>query len=164
MERRPVPYTTGPSWTRFGRLALACEAWEGTLTMKTILLLSILSLALNVPQQSPSETLLSATENAYNPIPSPDGSMIAYVGTGRWEQGSGGMGRSNLASYVKIMDAQGRILTDKPLAEAFIAGWTADGRNLVCYRDHKYFLISTGGEKSKEAEIPYDIQEFMNEA
>jgi len=50
-----------------------------------------------------AEVMLSETENACNPIPSPDGSVIAYVRTGRWEKGSGGLGRSNLRSEVMVM-------------------------------------------------------------
>ena len=95
------------------------------------------------------EVLLSETENAYNPIPSPDGRMIAYVRTGRWEKGSGGLGQSNLRSEVKLMDSEGRILTDKPLAETFLAGWTSDGKSLICYRNREYFLVSLSGEKTK---------------
>ena len=104
--------------------------------------------------QSFNETLLSEKENANNPIPSPDGKMIAFVRTGRWEKGSGGQGRSNLRSEIMVMDDQGHLLTDKPLADAFLAGWTSDGKNLVCYRDYKYFLVSLDGRKSRETEIP----------
>src|SRR5438105_15270490 len=84
--------------------------------------------------QGLNEKLLSETENAYNPIPSPDGKMIAYVRTGRWEKGSGGFGQSNLRSEVKVMDSHGQILTDTPLAETFLAGWTSDGKHIICYR------------------------------
>jgi len=107
--------------------------------------------------QSTNERLLSNTENAYNPIPSPDGTKIAYIRTG-WgrSDGSGGLGRSNLISEVKVMDTEGRILTAKPLADTFLAGWSPDGKQLVCYRDYEYFLVSLAGKKSKEAKISYD--------
>lgn len=107
--------------------------------------------------QAFNERLLSATESAYNPIPSPDGKMIAYVRTGRWEKGSGGFGQSNLRSEVKVMDTQGQILTDKPLAETYLAGWTSGGKNLICYRNREYFLVSLNGEKSKAIRYISDI-------
>src|SRR5215468_4596034 len=59
-------------------------------------------------RQESNELLLSDTQNACTPIPSPDGSMIAYVLTGRWDRGSGGLGRSNLRSQVMVMDRDGR--------------------------------------------------------
>lgn len=110
------------------------------------------------------EELLSDTENAYNPIPSPDNSMIAYVRTGRWEKGSGGLGRSNLRSQIMVMDTQGRLLTEKPLADAFLAGWTSDGNNLICYRDGQYLIVSPDGETLRKGLLPntsdsYDISE-----
>jgi WD40-like Beta Propeller Repeat len=70
------------------------------------------------------EILLSSTENAYNPIASPDGKYIAFVRTGRWSEGSGGFGRSNLRSEVAFMDADGNVLTgDSPLAASFKNGF-----------------------------------------
>jgi Tol biopolymer transport system component len=114
--------------------------------------------------QAKGEALVSVTENACNPIPSPDGSMIAFVRTGRWEKGSGGLGRSNLRSQVMVMDTQGRLLTEKPLADAFLAGWTSDGKNLICYRDGQYLTVSPDGETLREGRLPnpsdtYDISE-----
>ena len=122
---------------------------------KTRFLIILLLLASGLSfSQTPAERLLSQTENAYNPIPNPDGTKIAYVHTG-WRRpgGSGGLGRSNLVSEVKVMDKDGRILTEKPLSDTFLAGWTPDGKNLICYRDHQYFLISPSGERSKEAQV-----------
>jgi hypothetical protein len=46
-----------------------------------ILVLSAQLLIPHAVAQTPTETLLSK-ENAYNPIPSPDGKYIAYVRTG----------------------------------------------------------------------------------
>jgi Tol biopolymer transport system component len=107
--------------------------------------------------QTAKEQLLSKTENAYNPIPSPDGTKIAYIRTG-WGRNYPAMslGRSNLITEVKVMDSEGRILTEKPLADTFLAGWTPDGKNLICYRDYKYFLVSLEGKRSKEIQIPYE--------
>ena len=94
-----------------------------------------------------AEVLLSATENAYNPVPSPDASLIAYVRTG-WGRpsGTGGFGRSNLVSEVMLMSADGRAASGGPLADAFLYGWTSDGKNIVCFRDGEYSIVSTGGE------------------
>jgi len=132
--------------------------------MKFLIAINVAALTVTVllvqPRATPAvgqlskEVLLSETENAYNPIPSPDGRMIAYVRTGRWGKGSGGLGRSNLRSEVMIMDSDGRILTEKPLADAFLAGWTPDGKNLICYRDYQAFLVSPDGTRSKSVQIP----------
>jgi Tol biopolymer transport system component len=104
--------------------------------------------------QTNGEVLLSETENASNPIPSPDGSMIAYVRTGRWEKGSGGLGRSNLRSEVMVMTSDGRTLTEKPIADAFLSGWSPDGKHLICYRSYQAFLVSIEGLKSRQVQIP----------
>jgi Tol biopolymer transport system component len=115
--------------------------------------------------QSAKESLLSKTENAYNPIPSPDGSMIAYVRTG-WGRDYPFMswGRINLITEVRVMDSGGRILTEKPLADTFLGGWTPDGKNLVCYRDYKYFLVSLDGTRSRESQIPYEQWSTVDKA
>lgn len=97
-----------------------------------------------------SETLLS-NENAYNPIPSRDGSKIAYVRTGR---GPGSLGRSSLISEIAVMSASGKILTKDPLAFAFLSGWTSDSANLVAYRDWNCFLVSPEGTVSQQTRIP----------
>ena len=109
---------------------------------------------LSAAAQRPSEVLLS-TDNAYNPIPSPDGKFIAYVRTG-WDQrrGSGGFGRSNLVSEVAVISADGALLTRSAIADTFISGWTPDGTRLVCYRDWKYFLASIDGTRAAEGQIP----------
>jgi Tol biopolymer transport system component len=104
--------------------------------------------------QSSAEVLLS-TDNAYNPIPSPDGKLIAYVRTG-WnpQRGTGGVGRSNLISEVAVISADGNLVTKSAIAEAFISGWTPDGTRLVCYRDWSYFLVSLDGKRTAEGQIP----------
>jgi len=63
--------------------------------IKLALLILSSTLAMT-PSESPTpgETLL-ITENAYNPIPSPDGKYIAYVRTG-WGRRQGSGGRSRL--------------------------------------------------------------------
>jgi hypothetical protein len=103
--------------------------------------------------QARSEILLS-TETAYNPIPSPDGKMIAYVRTG-WGRkgGSGGVGRSNLISEVAVIADDGKPITAMPLTDTFLAGWTPDGTALVCYRDWEYGLITLTGERTLQGEL-----------
>jgi hypothetical protein len=124
---------------------------------RTIFTLCFAGLVLlsNTPGQPFKEALLSESENAYNTIPNQDGSLIAYVRTG-WgrEGGSGGFGRSNLRSEVMVMNADGTLLTRKPLVDAFLSGWTPDGKNLICYRDLRYFLISATGETIARGQLP----------
>jgi hypothetical protein len=120
----------------------------------TVLILS--ALLLMSPAQSPasSETLLSP-DNAYNPIPSPEGKYIAYVRTG-WGRpsGSGGFGRSNLVSEVAVMDVGGNLAAKNPVAEAFLSGWTPDSTCLACYRDGEYSLVSMNGKHSSKGRLP----------
>lgn len=124
-------------------------------TIKTAIFLSgFLFFASDAFSQSFNEMLLSDTENAYNPIPSPDGTRIAYVRTGYWEKGSGGFGRSNLRSQVMVMDNNGHLLSNKPLADTFLSNWTTDGKNIVCYRDWQYYLITPGGNILLQGQIP----------
>src|ERR1039457_1398143 len=118
------------------------------------LMLSVLFLLAHSQSQASGETLLTP-DNAYNPIPSPDGQYIAYVRTG-WGRpnGSGGFGRSNLASEVAVIDAGGRLVEKNPVADAFLSGWTPDGTNLGCYRDGEYSLVSVNGKRSSKARLP----------
>src|SRR6266404_5591451 len=85
-----------------------------------------------------------SNENAYNPVPSPDGTKIAAVRTG-WHRrgGSGGLGRSNLLSEVIVLDRTGRTLSTRSLADSFVADWSGDG--IVSFRDWSYALISEDG-------------------
>jgi len=120
---------------------------------KSILgLVVILLFALASPAQKTDEKLLSV-ENAYNPIPSPDGSLIAYVRTG-WGRagGSGGLGRSNLRSEISVMTTTGKVLSPTPLANAFLFGWTPDGNELICYRDWHFLLAGPHGRVSRQAD------------
>ncbi len=83
-------------------------------------------------------------ENAYNPVPSPDGNHIAAVRTGWFRRGgSGGLGRSNLVSEVIILDRSGHTVSAQPLGKNFIAGWTSEG--IATYRDWAFALVSENG-------------------
>jgi hypothetical protein len=118
------------------------------------LLLTSLSVVLLARSQTRNETLLS-TENAYNPIPSPDGKYIAYVRTGWGNSGaSGGFGRSNLVSQVAVIDGTGNFTATKPLADAFLSGWTSDSVEVVCYRDGEYSLVSMDGTRVSKGRLP----------
>jgi hypothetical protein len=114
--------------------------------------------AITSAAQDSREVLLSQ-ENAYNPIPSPDGKFIAYVRTG-WGRsgGSGGVGRSNLVSEVVVADADGAPVSHAPLCNSFVSGWTPDSTRLVCYRDWNYALTALDGKTVTSGHIP-DTQE-----
>lgn len=101
------------------------------------------------------ETLLSSTENAYNPIASRDGKYIAYVRTGRWPRGSGGVGRSNLRSDLAFMDANGNVLTGDSSAHCFLQEWLPDSDDVVCYRDMKYYLVTPPGTIARQSEVTF---------
>lgn len=121
-----------------------------------VLLTSGLIAEAGAEAQDLNETLLS-TDNAYNPIPSPDGRYIAYVRTG-WGRpgGSGGFGRSNLISEVTVIGKNGGPVTTVPLADMFLGGWTPDGNDVVCFRDWEYVLVSKDGKRVMEGRIPND--------
>ena len=125
-----------------------------TRSVASTLILSMLPLPIPAQSQTSTETPLS-TDNAYNPIPSPNGKYIAYVRTG-WGRpgGSGGFGRSNLVSEIAVMDVGGNLVAKNPVNEAFLSGWTPDSTNLVCYRDGEYSLVSMNGKRSSKARLP----------
>ena len=106
-----------------------------------------------------TETLLT-TDNAYNPIPSPDGRYIAYVRTGWGEKSWVGFGRASLVSDVKIVtlktDATPRTLAK----DYFLSDWTPDSTRVVCYRDWNYALVSTEGKRTMAGRIPNDADRF----
>lgn len=112
-----------------------------------LLLLARFSLAPKI-----DEKLLTDVENAYNPIPSPDGRLIAYVRTGWRAVGTTGFGRSNLRSEIAVMTTSGEVLSPTPVANAFLFGWTPDGNNLVCYRDLHFLLAGAYGGVSRQAD------------
>jgi len=92
------------------------------------------------PAQNTGEKLLSV-ENAYDPIPSPDDKLIAYVRTGWGRGATSGFGRSHLRSEIAVMTASGELFSPTPVADAFLSGWTLENQ-LICYRDWHFLLIS----------------------
>ena len=117
------------------------------------LFLSTSIFAAGASPQEFTETLLS-TDNAYNPIPGPDGRYIAYVRTGWGEKSWVGFGRASLVSDVKIINTEGAP-TSKTLAkDYFVSGWTPDSTHLLCFRDGRYTLVSVDGKESRKGNIP----------
>lgn len=145
---------------RWVALMLATTPGRNALKSSFVLLCLSLLLSAIVRAQTSRETLLS-TENAYNPIPSPDGKLIAYVRTG-WGRpgGSGGFGRSNLVSEVAVVNADGALVTETPLIDSLLSGWTPDSTRLVCYRDREYALISLDGKTTAKGRIPNRSEEL----
>lgn len=117
----------------------------------------VLLMLVTVGTGQTSETLLSSTENAYNPIASRDGKYIAYVRTGRRYAAYGGFGRSNLRSDIAFMDTNGNVLTGQSAAAAhcFLQDWIHNSDDVVCYRDSKYFLVTPPGIIAREGEISF---------
>ena len=95
-------------------------------------------------------------DDACSPVPSPDGTKIAYVHTGTGEKG--GEGRGSLRSEFHVMTADGKHLG--ALRGMFISGWTADGKSVACFRDWQCCLVSPDGIKSKESTIPERSNRF----
>jgi hypothetical protein len=120
-------------------------AWTAAL----MALPALAQIATEQPLSDQAQLLLS--ENAYNPIPSPDGKYIAYVATG-WgtprrpgEFIISGMGRASLVSDVEIVDSSGKILAPPIGRRMFLAGWTPDSRAVICYRDWRYAVFTPNG-------------------
>jgi len=92
------------------------------------------------------ETLFSDL-NANNPVPSPDGKLVAFVRTGR-ARGSGGNGRSSLISKVEFATPDGKSI-GRGRIDAFLGEWLPDGSAVVCFRDRSFGLVSTDGWDQK---------------
>jgi Tol biopolymer transport system component len=119
------------------------------------LFFSVLIIASEARAQEYTETLLS-TDNAYNPIPSPDGRYIAYVRTGWGEKSWIGFGRASLVSDVKIVNMEGAPASKTLAQDYFLSGWTPDSTHLLCFRDGKYILLSIDGKVGRKGNIPND--------
>jgi hypothetical protein len=100
---------------------------------------------------APAQTQLS-NENAYNPIPSPDGKKIVAVRSGWYRPGgSGGLGRSNLRSDIIILDRNGNTLSSNFFEDHFVADWKQEG--IVAFRDWSYALISEDGSIRQQGRV-----------
>jgi hypothetical protein len=90
--------------------------------------------------------------------------MIAYVRTG-WGRpgGSGGFGRSKLVSEVFVVTNDGKPISEAPLSDTFLAGWTPDGNALVTYRDWRYSLVTLDGKRSLQGELRQQENAFRTE-
>jgi hypothetical protein len=103
--------------------------------------------------QESHETLLSA-DNAYNPMPSPDGRYIAYVRTGWGERQWFGFGRASLVSDVRVINTRGAALPRTLAEDFFLSGWTPDSTHLLCFRDGRYALVAVDGQTEAKGKIP----------
>jgi hypothetical protein len=88
--------------------------------------------------------------NAYQPVPSPDGKLIAYVLTGRKNEVLGGFGRSHLRSDVRFCDRNGLPL-QSPETEGFLGEWLSDSSDVVSYRDWKFRSVSLSGSRESDS-------------
>jgi hypothetical protein len=106
-----------------------------------------------------AETQLPLSENAYNPIPSPDGRYTAYVATGwgrrhKSDVFAGSTGRSSLVSDVELTDPSGGILALPLCRGMFLMGWTEDSKAVICYRDGRYAVVTPHGVSVEAGEVP----------
>jgi Tol biopolymer transport system component len=103
----------------------------------------LLVVAIQVSAQD-RETVLFDFD-AYNPVPSPDGKLIAYDLTGRkLTGGSGGFGRSNLLSQVEFSDLSGNNRRN-PNVEGFLGEWLPDSSAIATYRAWQFALLGPDG-------------------
>lgn len=127
----------------------------------------LLAVSVSFTSQGQAPTLgevLLASDNAYNPIPSPDGKHVAYVRTGWGESMFVSFGRSSLVSDVKLMNTEGAP-DPKTLARGFfLSGWTPDSSRVVCYRDWRYALVTTEGRVEAEGKVPNSLSLAYNGA
>jgi WD40 repeat protein len=101
---------------------------------------------------SQRETIFIGAD-AYQPVPSPDGKLVAFVLTGRSMHGTGGFGRSNLRSNIAFADQNGKNLRD-PKVEGFLGEWLPDSSAVSTYRDWHFSLVTPEGSQ-KNGEIPH---------
>jgi hypothetical protein len=88
--------------------------------------------------------------DAYQPVPSPDGKLVAFVLTGRSTHGSGGFGRSNLRSNVAFANQNGKNLRD-PKIDGFLGEWLPDSSAVSSYRDWHFSLVTPEGSQKNGA-------------
>ncbi|QNI33946.1 PD40 domain-containing protein [Alloacidobacterium dinghuense] len=88
--------------------------------------------------------------NAYEPVPSPDGKLIAYVLTGRKVEMFAGLGRSHLQSDVRFCDPSGQALQGSNI-EGFLGEWLSNSSAVVGYRDWRFALLSPSGSRESDS-------------
>jgi len=88
--------------------------------------------------------------NAYEPVPSPGGKVIAYVLTGRRVEMFAGLGRSHLQSDVRFCDPNGHTLQGSNM-EGFLGEWLSDSSAVVGYRDWRFDLLSPSGSRESDS-------------
>jgi len=84
--------------------------------------------------------------DAYNPVPSPDGKLIAYDVTGLTLLPVIGFGRSSLRSQVEFADVSGKNRRSTTF-EGFLGEWLPDSSAISTYRDWRFALASPDGTK-----------------
>jgi hypothetical protein len=107
---------------------------------------------------SAQETLLFDV-NAYNPVPSPDGKLIAYDVTGRDLNGSVGFGRSHLLSQVEVCDLSGKTRWN-PKVDGFLGEWLPDSSAIGTYRDWHFALAGPTGAR-ESGSIPDQFSDHL---
>jgi hypothetical protein len=86
--------------------------------------------------------------NAYNPLPSPDGTVVAFLETETgWDRypRNGGMGRSNLKSLLAFATGDGKPLKHERV-DSFLDRWI-DNTTLGLYRDWRFGTATVEGWK-----------------
>ena len=89
-------------------------------------------------------------DHAYQPVPSPDGKLVAYVLTGMRMDGTVGLGRSHLRSNIAFADQDGKHLRD-PNVEGFLGEWLPDSSAVSSYRDWRFSLVTPEGSQKNGA-------------
>jgi hypothetical protein len=109
-----------------------------------LLVVTLVLLPMRHPALSQSEALFSDT-NAYNPVPSPDGSLVAFVRTG-WGRMKPAfdLGRADLVSEIEFASTTGKPLK-RPEVDAFLSEWLANSSAVVSYRDWRFALVGKHG-------------------